>query len=92
MASGLYWVSYTWSVSTCSFLSFDTKFKPSISKNCFLGLGAVLGLCLAPLEVAHAGVLGPLHSGSLHHAASFPFRGFNTKFDPSFSKTLGFKV
>ena len=55
-----------------------------------LWLRAVLGLFLGPLGAAHGGVLGPLRSGSLHHAVSFPFRGFQTKFEPSISKTLVF--
>ena len=38
--------------------------------------------------MAHVGVLGPLRTGSLHHAVSFPLRGFITKFEPSISKTL----
>ena len=40
--------------------------------------------------MAHGGVLGPLRSGSLHHAVSFPFRGFDTKFEPSILKNFGF--
>ena len=52
-------------------------------RGCF---GAVKG----PLGAAHGGVLGLLRSGSLHHAVSFPFRGFDTKFEPSISKTLVF--
>ena len=53
---------------------------------------AVWGLFLGPLGPAHGGALGPLRSVSLHHAASLPSRGFDTKFEPSISKTLGFKV
>ena len=46
------------------------------------------GLFLRPLGAAHGGVLGPLRTGNLHHAVSFPLRGFITKFEPSISKTL----
>ena len=48
--------------------------------------GAVKG----PLGVALRGVLGPIRSEGLRHAAPHPFRGFDTKFEPSISKTLGF--
>ena len=54
----------------------------------FYGLwlfGAVLGT----LGMTHGSVLGPLCSGSLHHAALHPLKGFNTKFKPSISKTSG---
>ena len=52
-------------------------------RGCF---GAVKG----PLGAALGGVLDLLQSGSLPHAAPFPFRGFVTKFEASISKTLGF--
>ena len=52
-------------------------------RGCF---GAVKG----PLGAAHWGVLDPICPGGLHNAAPLPFRGFDTKFEPSISKTLGF--
>ena len=58
-----------------------------MAKGCF---GAVLGLFWGPLGPAHGGVLGPIHSGGLHHAVSFPFRGFAKKFEPPISRPLGF--
>ena len=57
-----------------------------------LWLRAVLGQFLGPSGVAHGGVLGLLWSGSLHHAVSFPFRGLDTKFELSISKTLVFTL
>ena len=55
-----------------------------------LWLRVVLGLFFGPLGKVHGGVLGPLGTGSLHHAVSFPLRGFVTIFEPSISKILGF--
>ena len=55
-----------------------------------LWLRAVLGLFLGPLRAAHGGALGPLRSGSLNYAASCPFRGSDTKFEPFISNFLGF--
>ena len=52
----------------------------------FYGLG-LFGTVLGTLGMTHGSVLGPLSSGSLHHAALLPLRGFDTKFKPSISKT-----
>ena len=64
--------------------------QPSIVYFGFYGLGLFWGCFFGPLGKAHGGVLGPLGTGSLHHAVSFPLRVFVTIFEPSISKTLGF--
>ena len=46
----------------------------------------------SPLGVAHGGVLSPIHSAGLQHAAPLPLRGLATKFESLFSKTLGFRA
>ena len=47
-----------------------------MAQGCF---GAVLG----SIRLALRGVLGPLRSSILYHAASFLFRGFDTNFESS---------
>ena len=43
-----------------------------------------------PLGAVHGGVFGPIRLRGIDHAVPLPFRGFHTKFELSFSKTLGF--
>ena len=72
------------------FRCFDTKFEPSMSKTLGFMAWGCFGAVKGPLGAAHGGILVPIRSGGLHHAAPLPFRGFDTKFEPSISKTLGF--
>ena len=68
----------------------DTNFEPSISKLRVLWRMGCFGAEMGPLGAAHGDVFGPVRLRGLDHAVPLPFRGLDTKFEPSISKTLGF--
>ena len=72
------------------FRGFDTQFGHSISKILGFMAKGCFGAVVGTLGAAHGGDLSPLRSGRLHHVVPLSLRGFDTKFEPSISKTLSF--
>ena len=72
------------------FRGFDTQIGRSIFKTLGFMAKGCFGAVFGSLGAAHGGDLSPLRSGRLHHVAPLSLRGFDTKFEPSFSKTLSF--